>query len=108
FDEDFLSDEALGFYEFWRGGVNARIEQQNTFSAEVFFYIEKDEFHDSIRNDTILNLRTSLSYEILQWLSLAVDYIFFQRNSSETGRSYTDNRLFLRVTAAYDVVEHLQ
>ena len=108
FDEDFLTAETLGFYEFSRVGFNGRYQLLERLSAQGFFYLERDRFVDLNRRDKIWNIRARLSYELLGWLFLSFDYEYNKRDSNFFDESYIDNRYFFRVTTQYNIAELFQ
>ena len=108
FDEDFLSAEILGFYEFWRAGFNGRYQLLERLWADGSFYVERDRFVDLNRRDKILNIRGRLNYQVLRWLFLSFDYQYNERDSNIPFESYTDNRYFGRITVQYDIAEQFQ
>ena len=108
FDEDFLSAEILGFYEFWRAGFNGRYQLLERLWADGSFYVERDRFVDLNRRDKIWNIRGRLNYQVLRWLFLSFDYQYNERDSNIPFESYTDNRYFGRITVQYDIAEQFQ
>ena len=105
FDEDFLSTEILGIYEFWRTGFNGRYRLLERFWAEGFLYVERDRFVDVVRRDRITNVRGRLNYQVLRWLVLSFDYQYNERDSNIPFESFTDNRYFGRITVQHDIAE---
>ncbi len=105
-DEDFVSAEVLGFYEFWRTGLRLIYPFLEKLLGEGYFYFERDDFQDIARNDRILSGRASLTYELLRWLFFSVDYQHLERSSSEFLQSFKENRYFGRITVEYDLLEN--
>jgi hypothetical protein len=108
FGEDFLSAENLGINEFWRVGVNGRYQLLERLWANGFFFFERDRFLDLDRTDKIWSARGGLSYQVLKWLFLSIDYEYNKRDSDAPFESYTDNRYFGRITVKYDIAEYFQ
>jgi hypothetical protein len=105
-DDDFVSAEVLGFYEFWRTGFRLLYPFLEKLLGEGYFYIERDDFKDIDRADRILSGRASLTYEVLRWLFCSVDYQYLERSSSEFLESFEENRFFGRITVEYDLLEN--
>jgi len=103
--EDFSSAESLGFNEFWRVGLNGRYQLLERLFITGFFYIQEEDFSDRDREDTTWSARGTLDYQILRWLSLALDYEHNERNSDAAFEDYDDNRYFGRITIQYDIAE---
>jgi hypothetical protein len=108
FDEDFLGAESLGFNQFWRVGFNGRYQLLERLSARGFFYVERNRFVDIDRTDKLWNVRGRLSYHLMRWLFLSLNYEYNKRDSNIPFESYTDNRYFGRITAQYDIAELFQ
>ncbi len=105
--EDFLSAESLGFNEFWRAGIDARYQLLERLQIAGFFYIEEEDFTDLDRKDTTWSVSGTLSYQILRWLFLDLEYEHNERDSNIDFESYDDNRYFGRITVQYDIAEFL-
>jgi len=108
FDEDFLSAETFGLYEFWRGGFNGRYQLLERLWAEGYFFIERDRYVDLGRADRYINVRGLLGYQPLKWFFLSVEYVYNNRDSNRAFESYRDNRYFGRITFKYDIAERFQ
>ncbi|MEW6443900.1 MAG: outer membrane beta-barrel protein [bacterium] len=105
FDEDFVSAELLGFYEFWRAGLRATFPLLERLSLEGYFYFERDEFDDMDRRDRILSGRATLSYQLLRWLSVSLHYQRIERSSDVSSEEFEDNRALARVTVEHDFLQ---
>jgi hypothetical protein len=108
FDEDFLSAEALGFFEFSRAGFNGSYQLLERLWIEGFFFFERDKFVDVRRKDKIWNARGRIRYQLLRWLLLSFNYTYNERDSNIPFESFRDNRYLGRITVQYDIAEHFQ
>ena len=108
FFDDYTSSESLGFYKFWRTGLDARYQLLERLTAAVYCYYEKDQYVDQDRTDEYTNIRGRLDYRVLNWTYLSLDYTFNKRHSTIPLESYKDNRVFFRITFEYDVAERYQ
>ncbi|MEW6442919.1 MAG: outer membrane beta-barrel protein [bacterium] len=107
FDADFVGAELLGFYEFWRAGLHPALQVLEKLWAEGYFYIERDDFEDIDRRDTILSGRASLTCQVLPWLFVSLDYQRIERSSNIDTQEFEDNRYLARITAQKDLFENV-
>ena len=108
FFDDYRSADSLGFYKFWRTGLDARYQLFERFRVEGFFYFEQDKFVDIGRTDKYYNFRGRLTYQPVKWAYLSLDYTYRERDSSAAFQSYDYNLFFFRITFEYDVAEQYQ
>jgi hypothetical protein len=108
FDEDFLSAELLGFFEFWRAGFNGSYQLLERLLIGGYFFFESDEFVYTPRKDKIWSARGTLSYQLFRWLFLSLDYVHNERDSNIPLESFRENRYLGRITVQYDIAERFQ
>ncbi len=98
FSEDFLNPELLGFYEFWRMGFRGRFELTEALLIEEACYSQWDRYTDNDRIDRVLGVQGVVSYRVLSWLVISVDYLFAKRESNTPFASFRNNRISARIT----------
>jgi predicted porin len=108
FFDDYTSAESLGFYKFWRTGLDARYQLLERLTAAAYCYYEKDEYVDQDRTEEYTTLHGRLNYQVLKWTYLSLDYTFNKRHSDIPFDSYQDNRVFFQIRFEYDVAEQYQ
>jgi hypothetical protein len=108
FFDDYTSADSLGFYKFWRTGLDARYQLFERFRVEGFFYFERDKFVDIGRTDKYYNVRGRLTYQPLKWAYFSLDYQYNKRDSTSPFESYTNNRIFFQITFQHDIAERFQ
>lgn len=108
FGEDVTSAEALGFYEFWRTGLNTTYQLLERLTVRAFLYVQRENYADLDRKDTFYNARGTLAYQLFRWLYLSFDYERNERDSTISLNNFTDNRYFLRITFQKNVAEYFQ
>jgi hypothetical protein len=66
-------------------------------------YYQNSDYVFTPREDDTWNVLAGLGYRFLEnILEVSAEYNYTNRDSNETGRSYEENRIFLRLTAAHD------
>jgi hypothetical protein len=108
FFDDYNSAESLGFYKFWRTGLDARFQLFERLSAGGYFYFSRDKFVDRDRTDKYYNFRGSLTYQPVKWAYFSFEYQYNKRDSTSRFESYTNNRVFFLITFQHDVAERFQ
>ncbi len=103
FDEDFLSPEILGFYEFWRTGIKGKFQLTEKLLIEEFCYFDWGKYRDIGRIDKLFGAQGVVSYRVLSWLLLSLEYLYLERDSNIPYRSFKNNRMFVRVTFDYEL-----
>jgi hypothetical protein len=59
-----------------------------------------DYFEVGVKDDTLRGTG-GLSWKIGRWITLSTQYTYYERDSDETSRDFTNNRIEFRVTGAY-------
>jgi len=96
--EDYFTAENLGFIKYYRtiGSITHRLEQR--FSLGVAGTLERAEYPTD-RKDWLYSIRGNANYQILRWLSLALEASHRGNDSNVDSAEYTENRVLLRISA---------
>jgi hypothetical protein len=100
YTEDYFTAENLGFAKY--NQVIGTITHQLTQRASVNFSgrYQRPKYNDG-RVDDIWGVGTGASYQILRWLTAALDFSYAEDHSNREANNYTDFRGIIRVTATY-------
>ena len=101
YTEDYFTAQNLGFQKYYRatGSINHYLERR--FSIGCLGSIERLEFSDTDRTDTIWGVGASASYQLLKWLTLSLEISHNAYESNISLYEYTENKGILRLTASY-------
>lgn len=105
YGEDYFSSENLGSSSYRKimGSVdhlvteNLRIFASASYRWEEFFGADTDRD----RKDEVWLARGGLSYSFWRWLTLSLEGAHMERDSDDPTAEFVDNRVTLRLTAAY-------
>ncbi|MBA3012818.1 MAG: outer membrane beta-barrel protein [Desulfobacula sp.] len=92
---------SLGYSTYYKAGYLLKYQLLKQVSSNLSGSYQLIEFHESLgaRKDTMLTLGAGLSWEVLQWLQLNLNYSFEDYNTDSLGRNdYTDNRVFFSIS----------
>jgi hypothetical protein len=86
--------ENLGFEKYYLVRAGATLELTRKISGDVFGYYRRSEFTDTgdNREDDVYRTGTGLSFEILPWMYLRLQYAYNQVDSTENENSYKEHR----------------
>ncbi|UCH37916.1 MAG: outer membrane beta-barrel protein [Candidatus Bathyarchaeota archaeon] len=108
FDDDFRTVEALGFSEFWRAGIDGRLQLQEKLWLGLEARVRRDDYVDRGRIDKLRKYRANITYEPFKWIALSFRYERNERDSNTPSESFENNRYLFSITFQYDVAERLQ
>ena len=100
YTEDYFTSENLGFAKYHQ--VIGTITHQLTQRAAVTFSgrYQRPKYNNG-QLDNIWGVTTGASYQILRWLTLALDLSYAEDHSNRELSNYTDFRGIFRITATY-------
>jgi hypothetical protein len=100
YTQDYFTSENLGFTRYNRayGKISHQIMEKITLNFTGL--LERAEF-DANRTDWIWGVTGSASYQVLKWLTLALEASHREDNSTIDSNSYNENRAILKITATY-------
>jgi hypothetical protein len=69
-------------------------------------YYQFSDYIDSNREDDTYNGNVGLGYKFFRKLfEVSLEYSYTERDSNESGRDYQENRVFLRLSLVYDLID---
>ncbi len=99
YDYSFFGEEKLGFNQFYEGGVSGNYRLAKFVNGRIFGSYRNSEYTDeSDREDEIVRVGASLTWQALEWMSLDLGYRFRSVNSTIETNEYDENRVNVRIT----------
>lgn len=94
--------ENLGFEKYYLIRAGATYEFTQKISGDVFGYYRNSKFTgtEDNREDDVYRTGTSLSFEILPWMYLRLQYAYNQVDSTENEDSYKEHRGLLSISVS--------
>lgn len=102
YDYTYFQAENLGFNTYYDAGIDASYDFTRRFSGSVRGSFRRSEYDQD--NETIDNYTAgcALSYQLLEWLYCGAGYDVRVYKPEEDLEQYTDNRIYLSLTASKD------
>jgi hypothetical protein len=101
YTEDVFTSENLGFNRYHRATAFVTHKLERRLSVGCNGSVERAEFENPDRSDTILGIGANVSYMPLKWLTLSLEASHRNRDSNVNTFDYTENRGIFRITATY-------
>jgi hypothetical protein len=99
--EDYFTYENLGFARYHRLTGSLKHMLDRKLSIGCLGRVERAEYVDIDREDTIWEIGGNASYMPLKWLTLSLDVTHLDRKSNIDLNSYTENRAIFTITVTY-------
>jgi hypothetical protein len=100
YTQDYFTSQNLGFTRYNRAYGKISHQIMEKLSLNFTGLLERAEF-DANRTDWIWGGTGGASYQVLKWLTLALEASHREDNSTIDFNSYNDNRAILKITATY-------
>jgi hypothetical protein len=101
YTEDYFTAQNLGFQKYYRATGSIKHNLEKRFSIGCLGSIERIEFIDMDRVDTIWGVGVSASYQLLKWLTLSLEISHNANESNISVNEYIENKGILKLTASY-------
>jgi hypothetical protein len=101
YTEDYFTAQNLGFQKYYRATGSIQHNLEKRFSIGCSGSIEKVDFTDMERSDTILGVGASASYQPLKWLTLSLEISHNANKSNISVDEYVENKGILKLNASY-------
>ncbi|MBN2332646.1 MAG: outer membrane beta-barrel protein [Deltaproteobacteria bacterium] len=104
-DVDYFDGSSNGYTEFWRlqASFSYLFADRWTFTGRGM--VGNDDYQDALsaNEEDSYQVSTSLSYQMLPWLSVIVEYTYDENDSTDDLDDYVDNRIALRLSGSWDI-----
>jgi hypothetical protein len=101
----YVYDSAVGGGSLSYEATVANLDWEHDLTALTQFQAglryESDSY-DTGRDDDLFDAYLGVSYALKRWMTIGARYDYAQRDSSDAGNDYTDNRFMIGVKATYD------
>jgi hypothetical protein len=103
YDLDIGTSQNQGFSKYSDSSVNVdyQLRENSRFFATARYRWE--DFADTDRTDHTYGGRIGFAHTFRNWFTLALEGGHLRRDSNENDQEFTDNRVLLRLTAAYPI-----
>jgi uncharacterized protein (PEP-CTERM system associated) len=100
YTEDYFTAQNLGFAKYHQviGTITHQLTQEAALNFSGRF---QRPTYTSGEFDNIWGVGTGVSYRILRWMTLALDFSYAQNHSNKESNNYTDFKGIFRITATY-------
>jgi hypothetical protein len=102
YDRADFGTENLGFEKYYLVRAGATFAFTQKISGDVFGYYRRSEFTvtEDNREDDVYRTGTGLSFEILPWMYLRLQYAYNQVDSTESENNYKEHRGLLSISVS--------
>jgi len=92
--------ETLGIREYYEVGSSVTYRLTRLFSGRAFASYRYDDYleYTPDREDKTTKVGLGLSYQVLRWMSLGLDYTFRTVDSDRETEEYDENRVFFSIS----------
>jgi hypothetical protein len=101
YDEDYFSSDDFGSSKF--GKALGRVDFRLTETSSLFgsFDYRWDDYYDADVKEDRFRGTAGVSYKLWRWYTASIQYTYNQRESDQSSRDYTDNRIEFTLRWAY-------
>ncbi len=99
YEEDYFGAENLGLSRFYELGGTAAYHFTKHITGNIFSSYRKNNYKDVTpdRDDKMVTAGLGFTYQLLQWMTLGLDYSYRDYDTTQIGEEYVENRGVIRV-----------